>query len=288
VNRTLLAGVSILSLLALVAAAAPALSDREWIARPDALNTGTGLSAPSRAHWMGTDELGRDVLARIVHGGRPSLLVAFVATIVALGVGLPAGAIAGLRGSWGDLLLTRLMEVTTAVPALLVIMLLASMLSGDPARAGSMRLVPLAVAIGLTRWVTIARYVRGAVIQAQADDYSAAAEALGASRARVLFRHLVPGALAPALVAAAFGAGSAILLEAALSFFGLGTHEPLPSWGKMVASAAVWPRAWWLIVAPGAVIALVVMGCNLAAEGLRERAGRTGDQARVGFRLPDR
>ncbi|MBI3448108.1 MAG: ABC transporter permease [Acidobacteria bacterium] len=291
-NRALAAGIGVLTLLAALAAGAPALSAAGVLARPDALDTSAGLAPPSLEHWMGTDELGRDVLSRVLHGGRPSLVCAFVATLVALGVGLPAGALAGLRGGWWDLILTRLMEATTAVPALLVILLLAAILPGDPDRAGSARLVPLAVAIGLTRWAVIARYVRGAVVQAQAEDYAAAAEALGAGRARVLFRHLLPGALTPALVTAAFGAGSAILAESALSFFGLGTHEPLPSWGKMIASAAVWPRAWWLIVAPGAVIAIVVMGFNLSAEGLRLRAasGREETQPRVGggFRLPDR
>ena len=289
-NRPLAAGVVMVALLGMMALAAPALTRSKLIASPISTHPKESLRPPSLHHWAGTDRLGRDVFSRLVHGGRPSLTVALVATILALLIGVPAGALAGMRGGWWDLTLTRLMEATSAFPALVLILLVVSMLPVDTETEGSPRLLFLGVAIGVTRWATIARYVRGGVFQVRTEDYAAAAVALGSGRLRLLCRHLLPAALTPALISAAFGAGSAILTESALNFLGLGTREPLPSWGKMVATAADTPDAWWLIAAPGAAIAIVVLGFNLAAEGLRVRAGRDGsvDQDWGGFRLPER
>lgn len=289
-NRPLAAGLGIVASLGLVALAAPALTGSRLLLSPLAVNLDEQFQPPSDRHWLGTDDLGRDVLSRLVHGGRPSLTVALVATLVALVLGVPSGSLAGLRGGWWDLILTRLMEATSALPALPLLLVIASMTTGSGRGGGSGTIVLLAAAIGATRWATIARYVRGGVFRVRTEEYAVAAAALGASRLRLLSRHLLPGALTPALVSAAFGAGSAILAESALSFLGLGTQTPLPSWGRMVASAARAPGSWWLIAPPGAAIALVVLGFNLTAEGLRLRAGRGRDvnQGFAGFRLPER
>jgi ABC-type dipeptide/oligopeptide/nickel transport system permease subunit len=289
-NRPLTAGMIMVAILAVMALAAPSLTRSNWIDSPITIHPEESLSPPSIRHWAGTDRLGRDVFSRLVHGGRTSLTVAMIATLMALLIGVPAGALAGFRGGWWDLGLTRLMEATAAFPGLVLLLLVVSMLPGDPERDGSARLLLLGGAIGVTRWATIARYVRGGVFKVRTEDYTAAAVALGSGRLRLLSRHLLPAALAPALISAAFGAGSAILTESALNFLGLGAREPLPSWGKMVATAAETPDAWWLVVAPGAAIAIVVLGFNLSAEGLRLKSG-TGpgfDQASGGFRLPER
>jgi peptide/nickel transport system permease protein len=270
-NRTTVAGLSILMTLALLGFLAPALAATGMIPPPDRIDVHMRLRPPGPGHWLGTDEYGRDVLSRLLHGAATSLTVAAVATFVALGVGVPAGALAGARGGIWDLLLTRLMEATAALPALPLLLLIAS-LTLDRTRTRSGALVLLAAAIGITRWATIARHVRGGIFRARVEDHAAAAIALGAGRARLLARHLLPGALSPALVSAAFGAGSAVLLESALSFLGLGAPPPAPSWGKMVAESIRDSDAWWLLAAPGTTIALLVMGFNLLAEGMRQRA----------------
>lgn len=270
-NRATIAGLSILSALALLAALAPALAASGWIPPPDRIDLDMRLRPPGPGRWLGTDEYGRDELSRLLHGAMTSLTVAGVATLVALGVGVPAGALAGARGGIWDLLLTRLMEATAALPSLPLLLLITS-LTLDRTRTRSGALVLLAAAIGVTRWATVARHVRGGVFRARVEDHAAAAIALGAGRVRLLARHLLPGALTPALVSAAFGAGSAVLLESALSFLGLGAPPPAPSWGKMVAESIRDSDAWWLLAGPGLTIALLVMGFNLLAEGVRQRA----------------
>jgi len=274
VNRSLIAGAALIGALCIVSLAAPALASAGIISPPLEIDLAIRLRPPSSAHWLGTDDLGRDVFSRLLHGARPSLAVALVATAVALALGVPAGALAGLRGGFWDLTLTRLMEATAALPSLPLILLIVSMTLGDAGGgAGFPTLILLAAAIGVTRWATIARYVRGGIWKLQVEDYVVAARALGSSTARLIIRHLLPGALTPALVSAAFGAGSAVLTESALSFLGLGTQPPWPSWGKMVAEAAREPGAWWLLLAPGMAIASLVLGFNLAAEGFRLRDG---------------
>jgi peptide/nickel transport system permease protein len=255
--------------LTLAALIAPLLTTFDLIGSPTETAIHAKLLPPGPGHWLGTDELGRDVLSRLVHGARSSLAVALVATLVALIIGVPAGALAGLRGGFWDLTLTRLMEVTASLPSLPLILLILSLTLEREGTGGLGTLVLLAVAIGVTRWSGIARYIRGGIWKTQVEEYVMGSRALGSGRTRLLVRHLLPAAVPPALVSAAFGAGSAVLLESALSFLGLGTQPPLPSWGRMVASAAQEPGAWWLLLAPGMAIAILVMGFNLLAEGIR-------------------
>jgi len=288
-NRQVALGLGVVILLAVASFSAPLLTAWHCLAPPLEIDLDAQVQAPSWAHWMGTDEVGRDVLSRVLHGGRVSLAVALVATLVSLGLGVPAGTLAGSRGGVWDLVLTRLMEATTALPALPFILLVVAMAAGTGQR-GNATMLLVAAAIGATRWASIARYVRGGIWKAGAEDHTAASIALGAGRFRIFFRHLLPGALTPALVSSAFGAGSAILAESALGFLGMGIQAPLPSWGRMVAAAAGTPQAWWLMVAPGGAIALVVLGFNVAAEGLRRSLKREEfrGQGPAGLRLPER
>ncbi len=278
-NRILSAGLALLGFLIVGTLCAPILAGWGILASPLEIDLEGRLSPPGPGAWMGTDELGRDVLSRVIHGGRSSLTIAFVATLVALTLGVPAGALAGLRGGFWDLTLTRLMEATAALPALPLILLVLSLTLGGGQEGEVPTLILLAAAIGVTRWAGIARYVRGGIWKTQVEDFVAAAVALGSGRARLTVRHLLPAALAPALVSAAFGAGSAVLMESALSFLGLGTQPPQPSWGAMIAAAAEEPSAWWLLVAPGIAIAGLVLGFNLLAEGLRLRTAAGIDEA---------
>jgi peptide/nickel transport system permease protein len=274
VSRSIVLGFVLLGLLGGAGLAAPFLTAQKMLASPLQEDMSSRLQAPSAAHWLGTDELGRDVLSRLLHGAWLSLTVAIVATAVSLILGVPAGVLAGLRGGWYDLALTRLMEVTSALPALPLVLLVVSMTLGSEGGGGAfLGTTLLASTIGVTRWAVIARYVRGGIWKARAEDYAAAAVALGSSELRCAARHLLPGALAPAMVSAAFAAGSSVLIESALSFLGLGTQPPAPSWGHMVATAVNEPHAWWLLAAPGAAIALLVMAFNLIAEGMRTYGG---------------
>jgi len=277
VNAPLRAGIALVAILAIAGAAAPLLTAAGILPSPVEIDLAARLGSPSLDHWLGTDDVGRDALSRILHGAAPAVTVATVATLVALLLGVPAGALAGLRGGIWDLTLTRLMEATAALPALPLLLLIFSMVLGGRRTGGASTTILIAAAIGVTRWASIARYVRGGIWKARVEDYATAVVALGAGRGRLLARHLLPGAIAPALVSAAFGAGSAVLMESALSFLGLGTQPPAPSWGKMAADAANDPGAWWLLLAPGLAIATLVIGFNLIAEGIRR--GAPGAQA---------
>lgn len=270
-NRALRTGIAVVALLTAAGVLAPLLVSGELLSDPLALDLEQSLRPPDRRHWLGTDEYGRDVLSRLLHGARTALLVAGIATAVSLALGVPAGALAGLRGGVWDLALTRLMEATAALPALPLMLLIVAFSTGKEGGGGPDATILLACAIGVTRWAVIARYVRGGVFKVREEEYALAAVALGADRARLLSRHLLPGALTPALVSAAFAAGSAVLMESALSFLGLGSQPPAPSWGLMVAAALAEHRAWWLLLAPGAAIAALVMGFNALAEGIRLR-----------------
>lgn len=281
-NRPLTAGLLVVGALAVAALLAPVATSWRVLDDPFHGDVAHRLVPPGGSHWMGTDQDGRDVLSRILHGARTSLLVALVATAFSLGIGVPAGALAGARGGLWDLVLTRLMEATTGLPALPILLLVVSLTLGETSDDGKATLFLLAAAIGITRWAVIARYVRGGIFRVRVEEYATAAIALGASPPRLLFRHLLPAALTPAMVSAAFGAGSAVLMESAMSFLGWGTQPPNPSWGKMVATAAWEPSAWWLLVAPGAAIAVLVLGFNLLAEGIRMRAPESGDALRTG------
>jgi peptide/nickel transport system permease protein len=221
--------------------------------------------APDQAHWLGTDELGRDVAARLVHGARVSLLVAFLTVLIAVGVGLLIGGVSGYAGGFTDAFLSRVLEVMQTFPLVFFLIALLSVLR-------TQSLWPLVIALGLTRWTEVARLVRAEVLSLESREFILAARALGASPARIIARHLIPNALGPVLVVATFGVGSAILLETALSFLGIGVAPPTASWGELLTEAhrtLHHPGAWWLAVFPGLAIALTVLTVNALGEAVR-------------------
>lgn len=221
------------------------------------------LRAPSRRHWMGTDDLGRDVASRMIHGAGISLRVGFVAAGIALIVGIGAGALAGFYGGAVDLIISRLIEVMMCFPTFFLILAVIAFLPPS--------IYNIMVIIGLTRWTAIARYTRGEFFRMKAQDFAFAARALGASDGKIIFRHILPNSLAPALVSAAFGVANAILIEAGLSFLGFGVQPPTPSWGGILSLAREYiESAWWLATIPGIAIFLTVSAYNILGEGLRD------------------
>jgi peptide/nickel transport system permease protein len=225
--------------------------------------------APDSEHWLGTDELGRDVLARLIHGARVSLLVGFGAMLIASLLGLLLGVVAGYYGGAADALISRLTEVTFTFPSFFFFIALAGMIRFSSA-------LPLVVVMGLTRWTDIARLARAETLKLKQLDFVLAVRVLGASDLRVLLRHIVPNAMPPVLVAATFGVASAILLESALSFLGIGVPPPTSSWGELLTQAhryLVHPGAWWLAVFPGLAVAGTVLIVNSAGEALQARFG---------------
>jgi peptide/nickel transport system permease protein len=258
-------GGSILLLLALLAVAGPGLvgGDPSW------QDLARRLEPPSADHWMGTDALGRDVAVRLVHGARVSLSVGGLATAFALLIGFPLGALAGYRGGLVDAAVSRVVEAALCVPTLLLAL---AVVAASPAWLRSLEDVPkLALVLGATGWGPVARYARGEFFRLRCSEMVLAERAVGASIPRVIFRSLLPSALAPVLVASAFAVGAAIGFEAALSFLGLGVSPPAPTWGGLLFEAREQVhRAWWLTLFPGLALLATVVGCSLLGEGLRE------------------
>lgn len=220
---------------------------------------------PDRSHWLGTDELGRDVLARLIHGARVSLTVGFFSVALCLLIGLLLGGLAGYYGGLTDAAISRLTELMITFPTLFFVLAVLGLL-----RVTS--LVPLVLVIGFTRWTEIARLVRAEVLKLKGLDFITATRALGLSDASILVRHLLPNALSPVLVAATFAVASAILIESALSFLGLGAPPPTASWGELLTQAHRYlthPGAWWLAIFPGLCIAATVLALHELGEGLR-------------------
>lgn len=258
-DRWALAGLGIVTALTVLALAAP------WLSPADPLrgSLGDSLRAPSGTWWFGTDVQGRDVLSRVLFGARLSLAVGLVSQSVASALGIVLGLVAGYYGRWLDALLMRLADVTLAFPSLLLLIAIAAAVTPS--------LPTVFVVIGVVGWAGMARLVRGQVLALRGLEFVQAARALGASDARILARHLLPGVLAPVIVAATLGVGGAIMAEAALSFVGLGAQPPTPSWGAMVAEGRDLLRvAPWVSLVPGLAIGLTVMGVNLLGDGLRD------------------
>jgi peptide/nickel transport system permease protein len=233
-----------------------------WTIDPDEL-VGLRFEDPSWAHPMGTDELGRDELARIIHGAQVSLQVGATAVGIALVAGTLMGLFAGYYRGAVDAVLMRIVDLMFALPGLVLAIVIAGLLG--PNRRNAM------IAIGIVITPAFARVVRGAVLEVMGFPYIESTRALGASGRRVMVRHLLPNIVAPLIVLVTVYLGSAILAEAALSFLGLGTQPPEASWGGMLNTARSYiDAAWWLSVFPGAAIMLVVLGFNFLGDGLRD------------------
>lgn len=269
-TRPLAAGLLLLAALAGTALFAAAVAPLGWL-DPLRIDVERVLAPPSRAHWFGTDGLGRDVLARTLHGGAASLEAAGLATALALALGAALGALAGSAGRTGDALLSRTADAFHAFPPLIAALALlgaaAAPLAGLP--AGSR----VGLIVGLFYWPGPFRFVRAETLRLAASPLADAARAAGARRARVALRHLLPQALLPLLAPAPFVAGGAVLAEAGLGFLGVGIRPPAPSWGNLLADGFYFiESAWWIGLFPGAFLFLAVLGCFLAGEGLRQRA----------------
>src|SRR5688572_19250646 len=230
---------------------------------PNAIELRSRLAPPRGAHILGTDDLGRDVLARLIHGARVSLTVGFLATAISVIVGSFLGALAGYYGRGVDWIVSRLIEVVLCFPFLFLVLGIVALFRPS--------MYTIMIALGLTSWTNEARYVRGEFLRIREIEYAQAARASGAGDARIIVRHLLPNALAPVLVSASFGVAVAILTESALSFLGLGVPLPTASWGGMLSAAREHiDYAWWLILFPGLAIFSTVASFNLIGERLRE------------------
>jgi peptide/nickel transport system permease protein len=224
--------------------------------------SGDVFEPPSREHWLGTDGLGRDVAAGLVHGIRVSLTIGLVVVAIQASIGVLLGGLAGYYGGPADLALSRLFEVMLGIPTFFLIITVAAVFKPS--------IYLIMVILGLTGWVGIARLIRAEFLRVRAMDYVAAAQVLGASDTRIMLRHILPNAIAPVLVSMSFGVASAILTESGLSFLGIGVPAHVVTWGSILAVAQSNTTAWWLAVFPGAAIFLTVTAYNLLGDGLRD------------------
>ncbi|MBX5481989.1 MAG: ABC transporter permease [Myxococcaceae bacterium] len=233
---------------------------------PDQPHLDAVLHPPGADAPLGTDELGRDVLARLVHGARLSLVIGLLSVGLYVLIGVVLGALAGWFGGVVDTIVSRVTEVMLAFPTFFLVLAILGVMRVES-------IVPVMVVIGLTRWTDVSRLVRGEVLRLKTEDYVQASRALGAPPMWVIARHLLPNALGPVLVNATFGIAGAILIETALSFLGFGVPPPQASWGELLTQAhryVTWPGAWWLTLFPGMAIFFTVTALNLVGEGLRD------------------
>jgi peptide/nickel transport system permease protein len=245
--------------VSLACLAAPLLAPFEF----DAIDLGSIRQPPSAGHWLGTDDLGRDLLTRILYGGRVSILIGLVAALVGTGFGTLVGATAGYYGGRIDGALMRFTDVVYSIPTLPLLIVLASYTRAD---ASSM-----ALTIGVLSWMATARVVRGEVLKIRTMEFVEAARSLGASNARIIGRHVLPNSVGPIVVGATLAVGNAIILESSLSFLGLGVQPPTPTWGNMLMDAqATMATQPWLSVFPGLAILLVVLAVNFLGDGLQD------------------
>ncbi|MDX9715087.1 MAG: ABC transporter permease [Dissulfurispiraceae bacterium] len=258
-NRLALAGLIIILALAAAAVSAPLISPYE----PTKIDVYNVLSPPSISHPLGTDELGRDVLSRMIWGSRTSLKVGFIAVGIAIVIGTLIGAAAGFYGGRIDSLLMRFVDIMLAFPSFFLMLAIIAIV--EPSISTIM------IVIGITGWMDVSRLVRSEFLTLKERDFVAAAKVSGASDARIIFRHILPNAMSPVFVAATFGIAGAILTESGLSFLGLGVQPPEPSWGNILTSGKNnLTVAWWLSVYPGLAILVTVLSYNLIGEGLRD------------------
>ncbi|NPV05859.1 MAG: ABC transporter permease [Syntrophaceae bacterium] len=258
-NRLAVAGSVVVVLLFVLSILAP------WIAPydPAAIDLKNILQPPSAKHWFGTDQLGRDVLSRMIWGAQISLKVGFVSTGIAIFIGTILGAVAGYYGRWVDAVIMRFVDIMLCFPTFFLILAVIAFL--EPSIWNIM------VIIGATGWMGITRLVRADFISLKERDFVQAARVIGASDLRIIFIHILPNCMASVLVAATLGVAGAILTESALSFLGIGVQPPTPSWGNILtAGKDNIDIAWWLSLYPGLAILVTVLGYNMLGEGIRD------------------
>lgn len=271
-DRSAMVGVVVLAALALVALAAQYVAPYDPIAQPDII--GLKNVPPTLAHPFGTDEMSRDVLSRVVHGARVSLSIALLSVLVSATVGTAYGAVAGYAGGVVDSAMMRVVDGFLAIPRVLLLIAVATLWNG-------LGLTGLILLLGLTGWFGVSRLVRTMVLSAREDEFVMAARALGASDARVLVRHILPQVLSPVLVAATLGIGNVIVIEAGLTYLGMGVKTPYASWGSVFRDGMrAIESTWWVWSFAGLALVITVLAVNLVADGLR--------QALSGRQLPAR
>ncbi|WP_100486977.1 oligopeptide ABC transporter permease [Sporolactobacillus pectinivorans] len=259
-HKLAVAGLVIFSLIILIALLAPVLSPYD----PNKIFS-EFEAAPSSAHLLGTDTVGRDVLSRMIYGSQVSIIVGIGAVAIYVVIGIVLGLVAGYLGGWVDMLIMRITDVFMSFPYFMVILVLVSIVGPS--------LLNITAVIGFLGWPAIARLVRGSVLSIKEMDYVKAGVALGYSTPKILFQHILPNALAPIVVNATFGVASAIIMEASLSFLGMGVRPPAASWGNMLTQAesiTVLSSQPWLWIPPGLMIFLAVLSANFIGDGLRD------------------
>jgi peptide/nickel transport system permease protein len=269
-DKLAMVGGFVMILLVLSAVFAPFIAEHITHFTPEHIELGAILKAPGYqktpadpVHYLGTDELGRDVLTRIVYGGRVSLYIAFLTVLISLTIGTVIGAVAGSFGGSVDAVLMRIVDIIIAIPGLFLLILIAVVFR--PGVSG------LALVIASLSWTGVSRLVRGEFLSLKERDFVDAAQVVGASNTRVIFRHVLPNALSPIIVAATLALGTVILTETALSFLGMGVQPPTPSWGNMLTNAQQYLyTAPHLIIIPGIFIFVTVLAGNLMGNGLRD------------------
>ena len=258
-NKLAITGSGIVLLLFIVSALAPLLAPYD----PGQIDLKNVLVSPSWNNLFGTDQLGRDVLSRMIWGARISLKVGFAATGLAIIIGVILGATAGYYGGWVDAVIMRFVDIMLCFPTFFLILAVIAFL--EPSIWNIM------IIIGLTGWMGVTRLVRADFISLRERDFVKAAKTIGASDLRIIFIHILPNAMASILVAATLGIAGAILIESALSFLGIGVQPPTPSWGNILTSGYTnIDIAWWLSLYPGLAILITVVGYNLLGEGIRD------------------
>jgi peptide/nickel transport system permease protein len=258
-NRLAVGGAIIILITFLIAGSASLIAPRD----PGKTDVSLKLKPPSLDHYLGTDQLGRDVFSRMLHGAHVSLSVGFVAVAISILIGILVGAVAGYYGGWVDSLLMRFVDIMLCFPSFFLILTVVALLGPS--------LFKVMVVIGITSWMGTSRFVRAEFLSLRERDFVQAAKALGVRDPRIIFRHILPNALAPVFVTATLDVASAILVEAGLSFLGFGVQPPAPSWGNILTEGRTYIfDAWWLTVFPGLAILITVLSFNLMGEGLRD------------------
>ncbi len=258
-NKLALVGAVILTFFILLAIFAPLLTSYTI----DKTDPSIRLMPPSSEHWMGTDDLGRDVFTRVAHGARISLLIGLFSISGALVIGTTLGLVAGFYGRWVDMLISRIFDIMLAFPSILLAIAIVAILG--PSLQNAM------LAIAIINVPIFGRIVRSKVISLRAEEFVLAAKAQGMKNGRIMFHHILPNSLAPIIVQATLGFGIAIIEAAALGFLGMGASPPTPEWGRMLADSRGYiQNAYWTVLFPGLSIMLVVLGFNMLGDGLRD------------------
>ncbi len=279
-NKAAVLGLAFITLEIILALAAPLVAPYHYAERSEGATT----QPPTRAHPLGTDGQGRDVLSRVIYGARISLSVGFIAEILILCIGVPLGLLAGYYGKWADTLLMRFVDIMYAFPDLLLMIILMTYLKAKlPTADGGPLLLArrfwewsggtagIFLALAITSWLTLSRLVRGETLSLKRREFIEAAQCIGATHGQIMRRHLLPNVLAPIIISATLGVPAAILAEAGLSFIGIGVNPPTPSWGQMIFDGLGGLRSVpHMVIAPAAALALTVLSFNFLGDGLRD------------------